>query len=80
MASIDRGRRCGLCGDETVRTMVNGHYSSGLHGMQAQIDQLTQQQVALQSQLAAESAPFQMSKMWLAVGAIVLVGFVALKK
>jgi hypothetical protein len=57
--------------------MINGMY---LHGMQAQIDQLQAQQVDLQSQLAVASQPFQMSKMWLAVGAIVLVGFVALKK
>ena len=60
--------------------MVNGHYSPGLHGMQAQIDALQQQQIDLQTQYAAASVPFQMSKMWLAVGAIVLVGFVALKK
>ena len=60
--------------------MVNGHYSPGLHGMQAQIDALQQQQVDLQKQYAAESQPFQMSKMWLAVGAVLLVGFVALKK
>ena len=48
--------------------------------MQAQIDALQQQQIDLQTQYAAASVPFQMSKMWLAVGAIVLVGFVALKK
>lgn len=56
--------------------MVNGHYRH-LDGMQADIDALQQKQVALQSQLAAESQPFQMSKMWLAVGAVVLVGLVA---
>lgn len=56
---------------------INGQY---LHGMQAQIDQLTQQSVDLQSKLAEENQPFQMSKMWLAVGAILLVGLVAFKK